>query len=212
MNSLPPQRRGPYAKSAERRREILQTALEVFGESGFRGSSIREIATRVGMTDTGIVHHFGGKGNLLLEVLKQRQSEDRMLIDESIDPFGRNIVERNARRPGIVRLFATLSAEATDPEHPANQHFVDRYATLRVVSANRIRNVRSKGMLKADVDPDLAARVLIAVMDGLQIQWLLDPSQDMSIAYDDFVKRYFGSVPSKSTSKNRRGSGPKTDL
>ena len=30
-------------------------------------------------------------------------------------------------------------------------------------------------------------------MDGLQIQWLLDPAMDMSVAYEDFVERYFGS-------------------
>ena len=46
--------------------------------------------------------------------------------------------------------------------------------------------------MAAEIDPDIAARLVIAVMDGLQIQWLLDPSQDISVAYDDFVKRYFG--------------------
>ena len=62
-------KRGAYAKTAERRRTILATALEVFAESGFRGASVREIASRVGMTDTGVLHHFGGKGKLLLEVV-----------------------------------------------------------------------------------------------------------------------------------------------
>ena len=197
MDSPPQRRRGAYAKSAERRREILQTAVEVFGESGFRGSSIREIAARVGMTDTGVVHHFGTKGNLLLEVLKRRQRDDLSQFDVELDPFGRGMVNRNARRPGIVRLFATLSAEATDPEHPANQHFVERYELLRKITAERIELARSKGLLKADIDLKIASQVLIAVMDGLQIQWLLDPNQDMSVAYDDFVKHYFGGVNSE---------------
>ena len=99
--------RGPYAKTAERRRSILDTALEVFASSGFRGASIREIAARVGMTDTGVLHHFGGKGNLLLEVVKQKEAEDG---DSLHDPYLRDIVARNGTRPGTVRLFTTLSA------------------------------------------------------------------------------------------------------
>ena len=190
----PARRRGPYAKTAERRQEILQTALEVFGESGYRGSSFREIAARVGLTDTGVAHHFGGKGKLLLEVLKQRELADRAFVAATSirDPFGRGLVARNGRTPGVIRLFATLSAESTDSAHPAHGHFVQRYATMRRTFAARLRNVEEAPIVAADIDPDIAARLVIAVMDGLQIQWLLDPSQDMSVAYDDFVKRYFG--------------------
>ena len=194
MDRQPNRPRGPYAKTPERRREILRTALEVFGQYGYRGSSIREIAARVGMTDTGVVHHFGGKRNLLLEVLKERDEVDTALstVDEPVDPFDRHIVARNTKRQGVVRMFATLSAEATDPDHPANKYFILRYAGLRVIIRQRFERQRALGRLSSDHDPELAARVTLAVMDGLQIQWLLDPTQDMSEAYDNFVNHYFG--------------------
>lgn len=181
--------RGPYAKTAERRRAILATALEVFAESGFRGASIREIAGRVGMTDTGVLHHFGGKGNLLLEVVKQKEDEDAGAID---DPFLRDLVAKNGRRSGTVRLFTTLSAEATDPEHPAHDHFVDRYEHVRAITTERLASESAEGSIPATIDPDMAARLMLAVMDGLQIQWLLDPTLTMDTAYNDFIEHYFG--------------------
>ncbi len=181
-------KRGEYAKTAERRRTILATALEVFAESGFRGASIREIAARVGMTDTGVLHHFGGKSKLLLEVVKQKEDEDAGTLR---DPYLRDLVARNGSRPGTVRLFTTLSAESTDPDHPAHEHFVDRYASVRKLVAERLRGETSAGRLPSTIDPDLAARLVIAVMDGLQIQWLLDPSMEMETAYNDFIDHYF---------------------
>ena len=181
--------RGPYAKTAERRRTILATALEVFAESGFRGASIREIANRVGMTDTGVLHHFGGKGNLLLEVVKQKEAEDGGALH---DPYLRDLVARNGTRPGTVRLFTTLSAESTDPEHPAHEHFVKRYEAVRGHTTERLELESEEGRVPASVDPAMAARLMMAVMDGLQIQWLLDPTLDMDSAYNDFIAHYFG--------------------
>ncbi len=180
--------RGPYAKTAERRRTILATALEVFAESGFRGASIREIASRVGMTDTGVLHHFGGKGKLLLEVVKQKEDEDSEALK---DPYLRDLVAKNSTRGGTVRLFTRLSAEATDPEHPAHVHFVDRYARVRASISERLARDAAEGKIPSTVDPELAARIMMAVMDGLQIQWLLDPAMEMDVAYNDFIDRYF---------------------
>ncbi len=183
--------RGPYAKTAERRRTILATALEVFGESGFRGASIREIANRVGMTDTGVLHHFGGKGRLLLEVVKQKEDEDTGALH---DPYLRDLVAGNGTREGTVRLFTTLSAESTDPEHPAHEHFVTRYESVRAHVTERLEREAKEGRIPSTIDPAIAARLMLAVMDGLQIQWLLDPALDMDTAYNDFIAHYFGAV------------------
>ena len=182
-------KRGAYAKTAERRRTILATALEVFAESGFRGASVREIASRVGMTDTGVLHHFGGKGKLLLEVVKQKEDEDAEALG---DPYLRDLVAKNGTRSGTVRLFTTLSAESTDPEHPAHDHFVNRYESVRAHVTERLAQESAGGRISPTVDPSLAARIMLAVMDGLQIQWLLDPSLEMDAAYNDFIDHYFG--------------------
>jgi AcrR family transcriptional regulator len=185
-------KRGPYAKTAERRKEILQVALDVFGRSGYRGSSVREIAERVGLSETGVLHHFGGKLALLEAVLAARDHADRdnldLVNDSGPQPL-RALVARNVERPGVVRLFATLSAEATDPDHPAHDFFRDRYARVRSVLAERLATTG------AGIQPVVGAQLIAAVLDGLQTQWLLDEDVDMVAAFDAFIDLLLGTGP-----------------
>ncbi len=44
----------------------------MFGEQGFRGSSLREIAARVGISEAGLLHHFGSKAGFLTATLEER--------------------------------------------------------------------------------------------------------------------------------------------
>jgi AcrR family transcriptional regulator len=170
--------RGPYAKGAERREQILRTALEVFTEGGYHGSSLKEIARRVGVTEPTLFHYFGSKEALLAAVLAARDERTGEVIDagEVVDEL-LAAARRNAETPDLVRLYATTSAEATDPGHAAHDWFRDRYAGIRQVIAERLAE---RGP-SADPgrDPEWVARVLIAAMDGLQIQWLLDRDVDM---------------------------------
>lgn len=186
MTKSPTGRRGPYAKTARRRQEILRTAIEVFAEYGFHGSSVREIAARVGMSETGLTHHFGGKAALLAAVIEQRDVEDAVPVATLADV--RDLVAKNAERPGVVALFTVLSAEATAPAHPAHDFFANRYASVRARLAGYIRQAQRDGTVRPDVDPARAAQILTAVMDGLQVQWLYDRDADMVAGFDEVVR------------------------
>jgi AcrR family transcriptional regulator len=191
MEPSPARRRGPYAKTAGRRQEILRTAIEVFADNGYEASSFREIAARVGMSETGLAHHFGGKAALLAAVLEAREDEDGARWrqgDGAIPPDRlRDLVAQNAQRRGIVQLFARLSTEGTSKASPAHEFFTERYERLRRASAEHIRRLQGEGTIRADLDADLVAQVLLAVMDGLQIQWLYDDRADMVAALDLLV-------------------------
>ena len=67
-------RRGPYAKSAERRRAILTAAHAVFAAHGYRGGSLQDVANHAGMSQTSLLHYFPSKSDLLLAVLNWRDS------------------------------------------------------------------------------------------------------------------------------------------
>ncbi|GAA5057342.1 TetR/AcrR family transcriptional regulator [Nocardia callitridis] len=185
------QPRGPYAKTAGRRQQILDIAMEVFGRQGFRGGSLREIAERAGLTQAGVLHHFGSKEQLLIAVLRRRD-EDRAALDTGeasthTDRL-RAQVSVSAGDRGLTQLFTTLAAEATDPDHPAHQYFADRYRHARIFIAERIESARAAGELTSDIDTEALAHLLIAVMDGLQTQWLLDPDLDMVATFDALLK------------------------
>lgn len=101
--------------------------------------------------------------------------------------FLRHLVDtarRNAEREGIVRLYAVLSAESVTDDHPAQAYFRDRYSGLRDFVAEALTEACALG----DADAPrvrAAANAIIAVMDGLQVQWLLDPGAvDMAASTD----------------------------
>ncbi|GAA2934135.1 TetR/AcrR family transcriptional regulator [Microbacterium luteolum] len=183
MNKGPSVRRGvrgEYAKTRERRRTILDAALEVFSEGGYRAGSLRDIAQRVGISEAGLLHHFPNKVALLEAVLDHRDDRSREMVPlESGDGVAmmRGLVRLalyNASVPGVVELYCTLSAEATSPDHPAHGYFVRRYVYTRANIEKGFANLESRGMLKPGASPYRCAVALIAMMDGLQVQWLLD--------------------------------------
>ena len=57
------------AEAGSTRERILQVALELFGRQGYEGTSIRDIADRMGMTKAAIYYHFPSKENLLADIL-----------------------------------------------------------------------------------------------------------------------------------------------
>jgi len=176
-----------YAKGRAKRLEILDQAMSLFGEAGYRGASLRVLATRCGISHTGLLHHFPTKEALLLAVLEHRDEVDgEWLSLGGTTGVGRlrrfaELAALNSTRRGIVELFSVVSAEATAADHPAHGYFVRRYensvagAQLAYVQAGR------DGALRAGIAPDDAGRQLIALMDGLQVQWLLsDRATDMA--------------------------------
>ncbi len=175
----------PRPETEARRRDILRAALETFGAKGYNKAPLTEIAEQVDMTHAGILHHFGTKDNLLLEVLRYRDENDVENLENHHIPPGidlfRHLVKtafQNAERAGIVQAYAVLSAESVTDDHPAREFFEVRYRTLRAEVAEAFEVVcASQG-----IDPDAdhvrqAAASILAVMDGLQVQWLLDRSE-----------------------------------
>lgn len=175
-------RRGQYAKGTAKRAEILAVALDVVAELGTRKASNREIATRVGLTQAGLMHYFSTREELFLEVLRARDERDH----EQFSPPGRGIdgfldvIAHNASVPGLVRLYVEYSAEATIEGHPARAFFEERFAWVRTLIADAVAHDQAAERMGPDVDVPYVADLVIAAADGLQVQWLLDPSIDMA--------------------------------
>ncbi|MFB7330963.1 TetR/AcrR family transcriptional regulator [Streptomyces adustus] len=183
-------RRGSYAKGIAKREEILDTALDIVARVGYSRATVRELAQAVGLSQTGLLHYFGTKEQLFVEILRRRDEVDRRLLEE---PFGSAadaspdlgrvftaLVRHNAEVPGLTQLFSRFASEATEPGHPAHAYFRDRYATARDLVAELVRDRQTAGALPVGLDPDRLAGLLFALIDGLQTQWMYDPEIDMA--------------------------------
>jgi AcrR family transcriptional regulator len=173
-----PKKRGQYAKGELRREEILDRAVEAFGRLGYHATSMREIASTCGLSQAGLLHYYPNKEALLLALVQRREAETN--IGTSSNDWVTEIlrqVEQNENEKALTQLWANLVGEATDPEFPAHTYFVSRYVETRAsLSAQFAKN---NGRDKPNQEDQMKGSLLAAMWDGLQTQWLLDPSFDM---------------------------------
>lgn len=174
----------PREETLVRRKRILEAASEVFGEKGYVKGSLADIAERVGMTHAGVLHHFGSKDQLLLAVLAHRDATDVEHLENQHIPDGLELfkhlvltAELNENRAGIVQAFTVLSAESVTDAHPAKDFFLERYESLRSEIRTALVRICSADDPPTDDDIDKATASIVAVMDGLQVQWLLAPDK-----------------------------------
>lgn len=161
----PATRRGPYAKSAQRRAEIVASATAVFAARGYRGGSLREIAKQLDLSLTSVVHHFPSKSALLVAVL---ENADYASIDSfESDSRGKGVayavlryVRRNLERQEMLRLLALMAAEASAPDHPAHEWFRDRYERVVTAFTTAVRRDQDLGRISNRRDPELIAATL----------------------------------------------------
>lgn len=175
-------RRGPYAKGVARREQILDSALAVIGDRGFSRTSVAELAEACAMSQAGLLHHFGTKEELFTALVRRRDEVNatRMAPGEDVIEFFMRTSAENTEVPGLVELFVRLSAEATEQGHAGHAFFTARYADSRALLTTVLADLREAGSIPARVDPATTATALLALADGLQVQWLLDPTIDMS--------------------------------
>ena len=185
-----------------RRREILDASVEIFGSKGFTGGTLQEIADQVGMTHAGILHHFGSKDQLLLEVLLHRDETDVAHLEGKHIPDGldlfRHLVKTaslNAQRAGIVQAYAVLSAESVTDDHPGREFFQERYRNLRDEVSHAFAVVCAEHGVDDTTSIADASAAILAVMDGLQVQWLLEPAAvDLARASEFAIEAIVASV------------------
>jgi len=170
----------------DRSEEILEKASQLFGEYGFQGTTFDLVAKAVGLTEQGVLHYFPSKVHLLQSVLEFHEQEEiekyskLILLDHNTLP---NLIEQlddvviqNEKIPGLIQLFTVLVSESIRSDHPSHDYFIDRYRRARDIFVHEFLKV-NKTEIRSDVNLDELASLIMAVMDGLQIQWLLDPGK-----------------------------------
>src|SRR5215472_4782783 len=184
---------GTSARGGDSRAAILQAARTLFATNGSRGTSLASIASAAGLSQPGLLHHFPSKSALLLAVLAERDREDgelssAHLVGDGLDILGAlaSLVEHNQGQPEIVRLFSVLLGESLSQAHPAHRQFAARYRGIRSRILRKLRRAEARKQIRDGVDLEALSPVIVAVMDGLQYQWLLDDSVDMTRSFQVF--------------------------
>ncbi len=175
---------GRTPKGSLKREAILDAALAVFGEVGLHGASLREIARRVDVSHQSLMHYFPTKNELLMAVLRRRDERlRRHFTDDGGMALGEllSLAEDNAAMPGVIELYIMASAEATNEDHPAHRYYAEFYESIIASNSRYLKRAADRGVLREGWTPETAARAVLGMMDGLQLQWLYD-RKDVHVA------------------------------
>ena len=192
----PKTRRAP--KGEKRREALLDAALQVFSLEGYSGASVARVAAIAGLSVAGLLHHFPSKISLLMGVLQRRDEVNQRIADQvraekslsGLLGSLRAINRSNATAPGVVRAFTILNAESLLDTQPAWSWFQERYAGIHARLQNQFAELVAAGEVRSDVDIPGLVEEILAMMDGLQIQWLRFPARvDLVARFDTYLTR-----------------------
>jgi len=173
------------AKGSQRRAQIIATAVEMFAEKGYRASSLRELASRIGITHPGLLYHFGSKEDLLHEVLRVVSERNRVEAGLTAELIGveylcavARFIRLNEQERQVVQMFTILAAEATDASHPAHEYFAEQYRSVLERCLQAFEELQEQGLLRPGISAEVASELMVAALDGLQMQWLHNVSDE----------------------------------
>ena len=191
--------RGPGTEATAATRErIVSAAAELFAERGFHATPMTAVAEASGLSQSGLLHHFPSKEGLLAEVLRARDVRDLATLATGRDRAPRGwevwddmtrLVRLNSDREGLVRLFTSLAGEAVEPDHPGHGWLGEHHRSAVEALAVALREAVADGTADPAVPAESLARQAVALMDGLQVQWLMRPDEvDMAGDFAAFVE------------------------
>ena len=198
-------------KSGKKTKERLtEEAIKLFVRRGYHGTTIDNIVREVGLTKGAFYTHFTSKGELLLEIIERYKVKSLKEIKRLAIANPGNALEKlnqiisfNARfavqNENLCVFLTFLSTElTTDVDFEPVLKAV--YGEYRTVISNLMREGISQGLLKEELDPDLAAITFIALHDGSLHQWIVNRNSIDSSEYVRTFRKVFFSGISKEKS------------
>jgi AcrR family transcriptional regulator len=173
---------------------IIRAAVEAFSQYGYRKTTLQDVAGQVGLTRTGLLHHFQSKEGLFLAAIVEGRKWAERQARDSAEAGG--LAELRALRrflpdaedAVIARFVQTLQAEAlhADAPHHVVNFANDRLEQIRSHVAECLEAARDTGQISVG-DIPTQATMITGLINGLQIHSLLDPSLDAAAALDGLI-------------------------
>lgn len=153
-----------------RREQIIDGAAEVFAEYGYHGSSLRHIATHVGITHPGMLHHFDSKHDLLGAVIDRMEAHAQKALDR-VDELSTtreslllSLSEVWDPCSASIQLLATLDADVVSRDHPGRYRVARLHRVHEHVLQECFLRLDRAGLLRPDIDPAFMARSTLALV------------------------------------------------
>jgi AcrR family transcriptional regulator len=156
--------RPPNADGQRTRQAILDAALALFADKGYFGTSLRDVASAVGVRESALYNYFPGKEALfeaLLAAESAEKTEHLAAILEAPITDGRAVLERLAEfaldrfvQPRQQQLFRILMSDGMRLARDGRINLLERMQSSRPRLEEIMERLIDEGALR-DVDPEL---------------------------------------------------------
>jgi AcrR family transcriptional regulator len=157
--------------AADRRRHLVETAIRLFTEGSYRGTTTAEIARAAGVSEPILYRHFASKRDLYLAALedvwaKTRESWEKKLeaatdACDAIEAIGKGHVSVRSPKLQLAELWVQALGEASeDPE--LKRHLRGHMREVHDFVADLIRRGQEQGAIAKERDADSEAWIMLA--------------------------------------------------
>jgi AcrR family transcriptional regulator len=157
--------------AAERRLHLIETAIRLFTDGSYRGTTTAEIARAAGVSEPILYRHFASKRALYLAALehvwaKAREAWERQLDASpdacaAIEAIGKGHVSVRSPKLQLAELWVQALSEASeDPE--LKRHLRSHMREVHDFVAGLIRRGQEQGAIAAERDADAEAWIMLA--------------------------------------------------
>lgn len=170
------------------RHKIIEATILLVAEEGWHGVTTRQVAERAGVNNAAVNYHFSTKADLLRAAAAANlaaefgQAMQAMLMAPTLKDGLRLMLTflgaLDLRQPSMVMLLETMMQASRD--EPLRQGLLEVLAAARREMAARVAVDQAAGLLAAHLDPMVVATVLAALIDGLLLHRMVDPSIDVT--------------------------------
>jgi AcrR family transcriptional regulator len=194
-------RREPLARQIQKeqtRALLVDAALRVFAEHGYEEATVEDIAAAAGYSKGAYYFHFASKEGIFLELLEQWTSDqtERLKAFEEVTPAAAAILETleaflsyEEREIAWPRLLVEFWAQAR--RHEAIRRGLGQaYADWRRLLAQAFQRAAHSGLFTPQLDPDDAARLVLATHDGLVVEACVDSEAAQKVS----LRRVLGAL------------------
>jgi AcrR family transcriptional regulator len=183
--------------ATSQREEIRSAARRVFAERGVRGTGLAHVAQAVGMGRSSLYHYYCDKDALLADMVSEMLEQERALFRDCLRAEGTPLERLEALARACAALFpewAGFGRVLMDLRLEDARGMRGFFRAIRGDVADVIAEGQADGSLASSPDPAVQASVLIGAIDGLLLQYFIDPRalpapDDLARTLSEMIRR-----------------------
>jgi AcrR family transcriptional regulator len=207
----------PQQRKEETRVRILEAAHRVFARRGYEAATVEEITAECGIAKGALYSHFASKEELfrtiLVEHVRRRAAETAARLEPDL-PLRESILRIIEASWATCRtdpmwspLFMEFWALASRNEW-GREAVAALFDRCSAALAQFLSRAKRAGLVRSDLDVHRAARLLLAVNDGLVLQWQTQPDK---VDPEEFLGPMADMITGYLTAQNQGVSGARSE-